>query len=180
MTGWETLVNVCLSPSEKAKFSLKGAQNKERRFTIYRFLLVHFTDAQRFNITIKISQNILGKCSKKTATLKLHVLFKCLLVSAYRLFAPLSLSLICSLCFPLFRCVSASTPSACFVDGELPLDGDGAAVLAETFGILSLKEIKPSALSGAAGAGGKRVDCHDQGGPEEGGFIGTLNFEYWY
>uniref|UniRef100_A0A8C7JMU8 Condensin-2 complex subunit D3 n=1 Tax=Oncorhynchus kisutch TaxID=8019 RepID=A0A8C7JMU8_ONCKI len=96
--------------SEKAKFSLKGAQNKERRFTIYRFLLVHFTDAQRFNITIKISQNIL----------------------------------------------------ACFVDGELPLDGDGAVVLAETFGILSLKEIKLSALSGAAGAGGDEPQEDEQ------------------
>uniref|UniRef100_A0A8C7QB22 Condensin-2 complex subunit D3 n=1 Tax=Oncorhynchus mykiss TaxID=8022 RepID=A0A8C7QB22_ONCMY len=96
--------------SEKAKFSLKGAQNKERRFTIYRFLLVHFTDAQRFNITIKISQNIL----------------------------------------------------ACFVDGELPLDGDGAAVLAETFGILSLKEIKLSALSEAAGAGGDEPQEDEQ------------------
>ncbi|KAK6317290.1 hypothetical protein J4Q44_G00126900 [Coregonus suidteri] len=96
--------------SEKAKFSLKGAQNKERRFRIYRFLLEHFTDAQRFNITIKISQNIL----------------------------------------------------ACFVDGELPLDGDGAAVLAETFGILSLKEIKLSALSGAAGAGGDEPQEDEQ------------------
>uniref|UniRef100_A0A8C8GTM7 Condensin complex subunit 1 C-terminal domain-containing protein n=1 Tax=Oncorhynchus tshawytscha TaxID=74940 RepID=A0A8C8GTM7_ONCTS len=96
--------------SEKAKFSLKGAQNKERRFTIYRFLLVHFTDAQRFNITIKISQNIL----------------------------------------------------ACFVDGELPLDGDGAVVLAETFGILSLKEIKLSALSGAVGAGGDEPQEDEQ------------------
>uniref|UniRef100_A0A4W5NDW4 Non-SMC condensin II complex, subunit D3 n=1 Tax=Hucho hucho TaxID=62062 RepID=A0A4W5NDW4_9TELE len=97
-------------PQTKAKFSLKGAQNKERRFTIYRFLLVHFTDAQRFNITIKISQNIL----------------------------------------------------ACFVDGELPLDCDGAAVLAETFGILSLKEIKLSALSGAAGAGGDELQEDEQ------------------
>uniref|UniRef100_A0A8K9X2Y6 Non-SMC condensin II complex subunit D3 n=1 Tax=Oncorhynchus mykiss TaxID=8022 RepID=A0A8K9X2Y6_ONCMY len=97
-------------PQAKAKFSLKGAQNKERRFTIYRFLLVHFTDAQRFNITIKISQNIL----------------------------------------------------ACFVDGELPLDGDGAAVLAETFGILSLKEIKLSALSEAAGAGGDEPQEDEQ------------------
>uniref|UniRef100_A0A8C8LZN0 Condensin complex subunit 1 C-terminal domain-containing protein n=1 Tax=Oncorhynchus tshawytscha TaxID=74940 RepID=A0A8C8LZN0_ONCTS len=91
--------------SEKAKFSLKGAQNKERRFTIYRFLLVHFTDAQRFNITIKIT---------------------------------------------------------CFVDGELPLDGDGAVVLAETFGILSLKEIKLSALSGAVGAGGDEPQEDEQ------------------
>ncbi|XP_010892297.2 condensin-2 complex subunit D3 isoform X3 [Esox lucius] len=96
--------------SERAKFSLKGAQNKEKRFRIYRFLLENFTDAQRFNITIKICQNIL----------------------------------------------------ACFVDGELLLDADGAAVLGETFGILSLKEIKLSALSGAAGLGGDEPQEDEQ------------------
>ncbi|KAL0994528.1 hypothetical protein UPYG_G00123530 [Umbra pygmaea] len=96
--------------SEKAKFSLKGEQNRERRFRIYRFLLEHFTDAQRFNITIKISQNILGG----------------------------------------------------FVDGEMPLDSDGAAVLGETFEVLSLKEIKLSALSGDTGAGGDEPQEDDQ------------------
>ncbi|KAM9344578.1 condensin-2 complex subunit D3 [Symphorus nematophorus] len=48
------------SDREKVQFSLKGAQNREKRFRIYRFLLEHFTDAQRFNITNKISQNILA------------------------------------------------------------------------------------------------------------------------
>uniref|UniRef100_A0A6Q2WXM1 Condensin complex subunit 1 C-terminal domain-containing protein n=1 Tax=Esox lucius TaxID=8010 RepID=A0A6Q2WXM1_ESOLU len=96
--------------TDRAKFSLKGAQNKEKRFRIYRFLLENFTDAQRFNITIKICQNIL----------------------------------------------------ACFVDGELLLDADGAAVLGETFGILSLKEIKLSALSGAAGLGGDEPQEDEQ------------------
>lgn len=77
---------------------------------------------------------------------------------------PVSLTHMLSLPLLLFRCVSASTPfpSACFVDGELPLDGDGAAVLAETFGILSLKEIKLSALSGAAGAGGDEPQEDEQ------------------
>ncbi|KAJ7996928.1 hypothetical protein DPEC_G00223600 [Dallia pectoralis] len=96
--------------SEKSKFSLKGAQNKEKRFRIYKFLLENFTDAQRFNIAIKISQNIL----------------------------------------------------ACFVDGEMLLDADGAAVLAETFGILSLKEIKLSALSGVTGVGGDEPQEDEQ------------------
>lgn len=45
---------------EKVRFSLKGAQNREKRFRIYRFLLEHFTDAQRFNTTNKISQTILA------------------------------------------------------------------------------------------------------------------------
>ncbi|KAK5908137.1 hypothetical protein CgunFtcFv8_016218 [Champsocephalus gunnari] len=39
---------------------LKGARNREKRFRIYRFLLEHFTDAQRFNITMKINQTVLA------------------------------------------------------------------------------------------------------------------------
>ncbi|XP_035040242.1 condensin-2 complex subunit D3 isoform X2 [Hippoglossus stenolepis] len=46
--------------SEKLKFSLKGVQYREKRFQIYRFLLEHFTDAQRFHITNKISQTVLA------------------------------------------------------------------------------------------------------------------------
>uniref|UniRef100_A0A3Q1H262 Condensin-2 complex subunit D3 n=1 Tax=Acanthochromis polyacanthus TaxID=80966 RepID=A0A3Q1H262_9TELE len=45
---------------EKVQFSLKGAQHREKRFRIYHFLLEHFTDAQRFNITNKINQTILA------------------------------------------------------------------------------------------------------------------------
>ncbi|XP_072211018.1 condensin-2 complex subunit D3 [Excalfactoria chinensis] len=48
--------------SERAKklFSLKGKDNKEKRMYIYRFLLDHFTDEQRFNITTKISHSVLA------------------------------------------------------------------------------------------------------------------------
>ncbi|XP_069470215.1 condensin-2 complex subunit D3 [Ambystoma mexicanum] len=45
---------------EKILFSLKGHDQKEKRMKIYRFLLEHFTDEQRFNLTNKISQNILA------------------------------------------------------------------------------------------------------------------------
>ncbi|CAB1460542.1 unnamed protein product [Pleuronectes platessa] len=48
------------SESEKLQFSLKGVQYREKRFQIYRFLLEHFTDAQRFQITNKISQTVLA------------------------------------------------------------------------------------------------------------------------
>ncbi|KAM6915873.1 condensin-2 complex subunit D3 [Xenentodon cancila] len=48
------------SNREKVRFSLKGAQNREKRFRIYRFLLENFTDAQRFNITNKVNQTILA------------------------------------------------------------------------------------------------------------------------
>ncbi|XP_055083053.1 condensin-2 complex subunit D3 [Periophthalmus magnuspinnatus] len=79
--------------------SLKGPQNRDKRFHIYRFLLEHCTDAQRFSITNKISQTLL----------------------------------------------------VCFADGELPLDADGADILSETFGVLSLKEMKLQALKSSGG-----------------------------
>ncbi|XP_049657120.1 condensin-2 complex subunit D3 isoform X2 [Accipiter gentilis] len=44
----------------KNLFSLKGKVNKEKRMRIYKFLLDHFTDEQRFTITTKISQSILA------------------------------------------------------------------------------------------------------------------------
>ncbi|XP_073337425.1 condensin-2 complex subunit D3 [Pagrus major] len=95
------------SEREKVSFSLKGAHHHDKRFRIYRFLLEHFTDTQRFNITNKINQTIL----------------------------------------------------ACFADEELPLDADGAAILSETFKILSLKEMKLQAISaGAGGAAGEEPE----------------------
>ncbi|XP_015354553.1 condensin-2 complex subunit D3 isoform X2 [Marmota marmota marmota] len=48
------------SEREKRLFSLKGKTNKERRMKIYKFLLEHFTDEQRFNITSKICLSILA------------------------------------------------------------------------------------------------------------------------
>ncbi|KAM5245946.1 condensin-2 complex subunit D3 [Ctenodactylus gundi] len=48
------------SEREKQLFSLKGKTNKERRMKIYKFLLEHFTDEQRFNITSKICLSILA------------------------------------------------------------------------------------------------------------------------
>ncbi|XP_030077819.1 condensin-2 complex subunit D3 isoform X2 [Microcaecilia unicolor] len=48
------------SEREENLFSLKGKTNKEKRMKIYKFLLEHFTDEQRFSITTKISQNVLA------------------------------------------------------------------------------------------------------------------------
>ncbi|XP_075420178.1 condensin-2 complex subunit D3 isoform X2 [Tenrec ecaudatus] len=48
------------SEREKRLFSLKGKTNKEKRMKIYKFLLEHFTDEQRFNMTSKICLNILA------------------------------------------------------------------------------------------------------------------------
>ncbi|KAM6158642.1 LOW QUALITY PROTEIN: condensin-2 complex subunit D3 [Rhynchocyon petersi] len=48
------------SEREKQLFSLKGKINKEKRMKIYKFLLEHFTDEQRFNITSKICLSILA------------------------------------------------------------------------------------------------------------------------
>lgn len=49
--------------------------------------------------------------------------------------------------------------SACFADEELPLDADGAAILSETFKILSLKEMKLQSISaGTAGPAGEEPE----------------------
>lgn len=48
------------SEREKRLFSLKGKTNKEKRMKIYKFLLEHFTDEQRFHITSKICLDILA------------------------------------------------------------------------------------------------------------------------
>ncbi|XP_070130029.1 condensin-2 complex subunit D3 isoform X5 [Equus przewalskii] len=48
------------SEREIRLFSLKGKANKEKRMKIYKFLLDHFTDEQRFNITSKICLSILA------------------------------------------------------------------------------------------------------------------------
>uniref|UniRef100_A0A3Q3WCI5 Condensin-2 complex subunit D3 n=1 Tax=Mola mola TaxID=94237 RepID=A0A3Q3WCI5_MOLML len=48
------------SERERFWFSLKGAQHRDKRFRIYRFLLEHFTDAQRFNISNKINLMVLA------------------------------------------------------------------------------------------------------------------------
>ncbi|NXY90767.1 CNDD3 protein, partial [Alcedo cyanopectus] len=44
----------------KNLFSLKGKDNKGKRMHIYKFLLDHFTDEQRFSITTRISHSILA------------------------------------------------------------------------------------------------------------------------
>lgn len=50
------------SQTERGKrlFLLKGKTNKEKRMRIYKFLLEHFTDEQRFNVTSKICLSILA------------------------------------------------------------------------------------------------------------------------
>ncbi|CAG05147.1 unnamed protein product, partial [Tetraodon nigroviridis] len=48
------------SEREKARFSLKGPEHRNKRFRIYRFLLEHFTETHRFNITNKINQTVLA------------------------------------------------------------------------------------------------------------------------
>lgn len=55
------LIKILFWFREKVQFSLKGPEHRNKRFQIYRFLLEHFTDAQRFNITNKINQTVLGE-----------------------------------------------------------------------------------------------------------------------
>ncbi|XP_054658864.1 condensin-2 complex subunit D3 isoform X2 [Grus americana] len=56
----------------KNLFSLKGKDNKEKRMYIYKFLLDHFTDEQRFSITTKISHSILACFVDKVLPLDLE------------------------------------------------------------------------------------------------------------
>ncbi|XP_076214627.1 condensin-2 complex subunit D3 [Aptenodytes patagonicus] len=56
----------------KNLFSLKGKDNKEKRMRIYKFLLDHFTDEQRFSITTKISHSILACFVDKVLPLDLE------------------------------------------------------------------------------------------------------------
>ncbi|KFO12675.1 Condensin-2 complex subunit D3, partial [Balearica regulorum gibbericeps] len=56
----------------KNLFSLKGKDNKEKRMHIYKFLLDHFTDEQRFSITTKISHSILACFVDKVLPLDLE------------------------------------------------------------------------------------------------------------
>ncbi|NXT24846.1 CNDD3 protein, partial [Syrrhaptes paradoxus] len=56
----------------KNLFSLKGKDNKEKRMRIYKFLLDHFTDDQRFSITTKISHSILACFVDKVLPLDLE------------------------------------------------------------------------------------------------------------
>ncbi|NWY02539.1 CNDD3 protein, partial [Nothoprocta ornata] len=60
--------------SERAKnlFSLKGKDNKGKRMHIYKFLLDHFTDEQRFSITTKISHSVLACFVDKVLPLDLE------------------------------------------------------------------------------------------------------------
>ncbi|CAN7989365.1 unnamed protein product [Ixodes hexagonus] len=43
-------------------FSLEGERNRERRMGIYRFLLQHMADEDRFKLNLAITQNVLGPC----------------------------------------------------------------------------------------------------------------------
>ena len=45
---------------ERARFSLAGADNTAKRRTIYRLMLVHCSDEQRFQITARLCEDVLG------------------------------------------------------------------------------------------------------------------------
>ncbi|XP_063077652.1 condensin-2 complex subunit D3 [Engraulis encrasicolus] len=91
---------------EKALFSLRGLNKQPKRFKVYKFLLKHFTDEQRFNTTNRIRKEILDG----------------------------------------------------FLDETMPLDEDGAALLSDTFDVLSLKELKLAATTAAAEAADEPQD----------------------
>ncbi|XP_068707976.1 condensin-2 complex subunit D3-L-like isoform X1 [Montipora foliosa] len=54
---------------EKKLFSLKGGQNASKRLKIYQFMLSHMGDEDRFNLTGKLCQEILGSFTDATVEL---------------------------------------------------------------------------------------------------------------
>ncbi|XP_064488589.1 condensin-2 complex subunit D3-like [Ornithodoros turicata] len=50
-------------------FSMSGLKNFERRSIIYKFMLEHVTDEERFKLNLSITQNILAPCADKDDTL---------------------------------------------------------------------------------------------------------------
>ncbi|XP_076046564.1 chromosome associated protein D3 [Oratosquilla oratoria] len=56
----ESYNRFCQSKQEKDLFSLAGAQFKEERMKLYRFMLDHMPDDQRFTTTQRLCQDVLG------------------------------------------------------------------------------------------------------------------------
>lgn len=132
---------------------------------IYKFLLEHFTDEQRFHITSKICLDILGR----------HAVFgiKCLFENGMlccegpsRSGASGALALQEDAFCPGHRLCPRTPGSrralwrrgrglrsrslcslpACFADGVLPLDAEASELLSDAFEVLSSKEIKLLAM----------------------------------
>ena len=51
------------TPREREVFSLKGPELRSRRMHIYKFMLEHMPDDQRFQMSHKLCQDILGENS---------------------------------------------------------------------------------------------------------------------
>lgn len=143
---------------------------------IYKFLLEHFTDEQRFNITSKICLSILGR--PVLFGVKCVLIMKCCVANgladpeqmgpwSYRRLLFVLLTHQLYPCRPLaaytgppssIRYTSPLGPdcfseadllcslSACFADGVLPLDMEASELLSDTFEVLSSKEIKLLAM----------------------------------
>lgn len=47
---------------EKALFSLAGPDQYNHRKKIYQFLLMHMSDEHKFQLTIKLCQEVLNQC----------------------------------------------------------------------------------------------------------------------
>ena len=58
--GHDTYNKMPVSDKEKELFSLKGKDNQETRMTLYKFMLDHMNDENRFQITYNICKDILN------------------------------------------------------------------------------------------------------------------------
>lgn len=63
------VTQVAGSNDKEDPFSLSGERNAKLRMTVYKFLLEHMNDEERFKLNLSITQNILAPCTDKGDTL---------------------------------------------------------------------------------------------------------------
>ncbi len=73
------------SDREKQMFSLKGAAQTDKRQKIYRFMLRHMSDEQRFQLTAKLSQEV--SCTIYFFLYNWQCLFHCVAEYKFHLFS---------------------------------------------------------------------------------------------
>ena len=68
--GHETYNKMIISDKEKELFSLKGKDHQEDRMKLYKFMMDHMNDENRFQTTYKLCQEILNGVVEGSVDLK--------------------------------------------------------------------------------------------------------------
>ena len=72
--GHQSYNKFVVSNRERLLFSLKGRENKNERMKLYKFMLEHMNDEQRFQTTYKLCQDILNGCVEGSVKLDYELL----------------------------------------------------------------------------------------------------------